>query len=264
MPYRPDRLAELQPPAIAGFPTTSFHLLDEGTLMKRSSLAIAVAALLAASAAAAQTSRTDDRNTNTTNSTHATSSAAANTNAGSKGASDSTNRDDEKFLKNFAQANAAEVEAGKLASEQAQHPEVKAFGKHMVDDHSSTIKKVESLASTLNVDVKPEPDLMHKAKSALLDRKSGTNFDEAYIKAQVNDHQKVVDMLQKEIREGRNANVKQLASAALPDVQHHLDTARQLQAKVANGSRDSTKDATDSNRSNTSNRDSTNRDTTKR
>jgi putative membrane protein len=137
-------------------------------------------------------------------------------------------------LKDFAQANAAEVDAGILAQRQTQNPDVKSFAKHMVEDHTETTKQVEAMATSLNVDVKAQPDLMHKAKAALLDGKSGADFDAAYMKAQISDHQKVVAMLQKEILEGQHPNVKQLASAALPHVQEHLEMAKQLQTKVVN------------------------------
>jgi len=145
----------------------------------------------------------------------------------------STNSTDEKFLKDFAQANAAEVKAGELASTQAQNPEVKAFGKHMMDDHSKTLTKVTEVAGKSHVDVKEKPDLMHKGKDALLEHKDGAKFDAAYLKAQVDDHEDAVKLLQKEVKEGQDPAVKQLASQALPVVQRHLDMAKQLQAKVA-------------------------------
>jgi putative membrane protein len=226
--------------------------------MTRSALAIAIAiaTVLAGSAALAQEpstrpggvtgttsgdSRADNPNRDNTNRTtdRNTTGAQTGNNAGNRNTMDSTNRPDEKFLKDFAQANAAEVETGKIAQEKAQNAEVKAFAKHMVDDHSKTIGKVESIASKANVDVKAKPDLIQKAKATLLENRDGANFDAAYMKAMVNDHEKVVEMLQKEIREGQDPSVKQLASQALPDVQKHLKMAQDLHAKVSGGTRTS-------------------------
>jgi putative membrane protein len=212
--------------------------------MKRSSLTIVAAAILAASTATAQTPGTSDTPagipTPKSSSPGPTDPSpqreadhnAANLNSGRTARV--TNHDDKSFLKDFAQANAAEVDAGILAQRQTQNPDVKSFAKHMVEDHTETTKQVEAMATSLNVDVKAQPDLMHKAKAALLDGKSGADFDAAYMKAQISDHQKVVAMLQKEIREGQHPNVKQLASAALPHVQEHLEMAKQLQTKVVN------------------------------
>lgn len=191
--------------------------------MKRTSMAIAIAAILAASGALAQTPPATTAKDKTTMpaADHADHNKAQLSN------------DDEKFLKEFAQANAAEVEAGKLAEQQAQHPDVKAFGKHMVEEHSKSIKMVETVATNHNIDVKSKPDLMHKAKGSMLDGKRGAEFDAAYIKAQIDDHEKVAEMLQKEIREGRDANVKKLASDSLPHVQEHLAKAKALQTKLS-------------------------------
>jgi putative membrane protein len=202
--------------------------------MTRPSLAIAIATILAGSAALAQQPATNPDVAGTPPSTPHTDYRTTSPVTTDHTAADTTNHPDEKFLKEFAHANAAEVEVGKLAADKAQNADVKAFAKHMVDDHSKTISKVESIASKTNVDVKAKPDLMHKAKSELLEMKSGTNFDRAYMKAMVDDHTKVVEMLQKEIRDGRDASVKELASKALPEVQKHLKMAQDLHAKVSN------------------------------
>jgi putative membrane protein len=224
--------------------------------MKRSTtLAIVTAAVLSASAALAQQSTDTTGGGGTTGATTRSGTSAEGTRAGASGnsssssstsnsnrssstasnSSDSTNRTDEKFLKDFARANADEVAAGKLAAEKAENSQVKQFGQHMVDDHSKVINKVESIASRYNVNVKDSPDLKHKAATAMLEKRDGAKFDQEYIKSQVKDHQQVVEMLQKEIREGQDPSVKQLAQQALPDVQHHLDLAKQLQAQVGGG-----------------------------
>src|SRR5688500_20335585 len=43
-------------------------------------------------------------------------------------------KDDQKFWHDFAQANMAEVEAGKLAQQKAKSEEVKKFGEHMIQE----------------------------------------------------------------------------------------------------------------------------------
>ena len=210
--------------------------------MTRSVLAIAIATILTGSSAMAQqttpnpdqsvtgTPADDSRTANQNRKYDDATKSDANRNWDSK---ESFNKPDEKFLKDFARANASEVETGKLAATKAQHPEVKAFAKHMVDDHSKTIDKVQALASKNNIDVKVVPDMARKSSTDMLDNKDGAAFDRAYIDAQVDGHQKVVTMLQTEIKDGKDADVKQLASQALPDVQKHLKLAKDLQTKVS-------------------------------
>jgi tetratricopeptide (TPR) repeat protein len=74
---------------------------------------------------------------------------------------------------------------------------------------------------------------MQKAKSAMLDINVGASFDRAYMKATVNDYQKVIEMLEREITDGQDASIKQLASESLADVQEHLKMAQDLLA-IAN------------------------------
>lgn len=142
------------------------------------------------------------------------------------------NRADEKFLQDFAQVNAAEVNTGKLAKWKAKDAEVKAFAIHMIDTRSKTIGKVQKIAAQVNVGVEAEPDFMQKAKSAILDVSVGGSFDRAYMKATVKEHEKVIEMLEEEIKNGQDASVKQFASEALRDVQKHLKVAEDLRAKV--------------------------------
>ena len=145
---------------------------------------------------------------------------------------DTTNRSDERFLKDFAQINAAEVYTGTTAEWKAEYAEVKAFATQVVDTHSQIIGKIAALAAQTNIDVKAKPDFMQKAKSAMLDINVGASFDRAYMKAMVDDYQKVIEMLEREIKDGQDANVKQLAAEALSDVQEHLQVAQDLYAKV--------------------------------
>jgi putative membrane protein len=144
-----------------------------------------------------------------------------------------TNRSDERFLKDFAQINAAAVYTGTTAEWKAEYAEVKAFATHVVDTHSQTIGKIAAVAAQTHIDVKAKPDFMQKAKSAMLDINVGASFDRAYMKATVNDYQKVIEMLEREITDGQDANIKQLASESLSDVQENLKMAQDLLAIVS-------------------------------
>jgi putative membrane protein len=146
---------------------------------------------------------------------------------------DVVTRLDEKFLKNFAQINAAEIGKSELAAWKAEYAEVKAFATHMVDVHSKMIGKVETIAVQINVDVNAKPDFVQKTKSAILNINAGASFDRAFMKAMVNDHEEIIAMLETEIKDGRDASVKQLASAALADAQQHLQMAQELRAKIS-------------------------------
>jgi len=143
-----------------------------------------------------------------------------------------TNRTDERFLKDFAQITAAEIYTGTTAEYKAEDAEVKAFATHMVDAHSKTIATLKTIAADTKVDIKAKPGFMQKAKSAFLDINVGASFDRAYMKATVEHHENVIEMLEREIDEGQDASVKQLAATALSDVQKRLQTAQNLRDRV--------------------------------
>jgi putative membrane protein len=142
------------------------------------------------------------------------------------------NRSDEKFLQDFAQANAAGVGKGDLAAWKSENAEVKAFATQIMETNSTNIDKVKTIATEARVDVKAKPDFMQRTKAAFLDISVGDSFDRAYLKAMINDHEEIIKMLEREIKDGQDANVKHLAVEALSDAQQRLLLARELRARV--------------------------------
>jgi putative membrane protein len=142
------------------------------------------------------------------------------------------NRADEKFLKDFAQANAAGVHKGDLAAWKSENAEVKALATHMMEAHSTIIGKVKTIANENGVDVKAKSDFMQRAKAAFLDINVGASFDRAYMKAMIDDDEKIIEMVEREIKDGQDERVKQLASDALTDAQQRLQLAQELRAKL--------------------------------
>lgn len=136
-------------------------------------------------------------------------------------------RADTNALKDMAQANMAEVEAGKMALERAQDPQVKQFAQMMVDDHTTGLKEVQTVADAKGVKLPTEPDMSHKAEAKSLAKLSGADFDRQYMsKAGVGDHRKVHDKLQKVSKNAKDSDVKDLAAKMLPVVDRHLEKAQ--------------------------------------
>ena len=136
---------------------------------------------------------------------------------------------DEKALKDMAQANINEVAAAKIALDKAQSSEVKAFAQKMVEDHSSALAKVQTVAQQKGVTLPVEPDAKHKAMAASLEKQSGEAFDKAYIKnAGTKDHKMVLSKLKSDASKIKDADVKALADAHTPVVEQHLKAAQQI------------------------------------
>ena len=136
--------------------------------------------------------------------------------------------DDKKFLKDAAMGGMTEVELGKLASQKATRDDVKQFAQRMVDDHSKANDQLKEVASKEGVSVPDSLDSKHQSRVDKLSKLSGEDFDKAYIKDQLKDHETDVREFNAEAQNGNDANVKSFASNTLPTQQQHLDAVKSL------------------------------------
>jgi putative membrane protein len=136
--------------------------------------------------------------------------------------------DDKQFVKNAALGGMAEVELGKLAAQKASSDGVKQFGQKMVDDHTKANDQLKEIASRENISIPDSLDSKHQSRIEKLSKLSGPDFDKAYVKDQVKDHQKDVGEFKSEAENGSDPNIKQFAASTLPTLQEHLSMAKDL------------------------------------
>jgi putative membrane protein len=140
---------------------------------------------------------------------------------------------DKTFVRKAAEGGLAEVELGKLAASKASDPEVKSFGQKMVDDHSKANDRLKQTVGTKGVDLPSDMSAKDKALEARLDKLSGADFDRAYMKEMLKDHQKDVAEFRREAkRAGADPDVKSFASETLPTLEEHLKMAQDVSKKV--------------------------------
>jgi putative membrane protein len=142
---------------------------------------------------------------------------------------------DTQFLAKAIQDGMAEVDLGKTAEKKASSPEVKRFAEHMVKDHSAANKKLEALAKKHKIEANGtygtpplKPDEQAQGEKADLSKLSGKEFDQAYAKEMVQDHEKAVSLFQDEAKNGKDKEVSQLAGSVLPTLEEHLKMAQAL------------------------------------
>jgi len=139
-----------------------------------------------------------------------------------------TKVDDKKFIKDATMGSMTEVALGKLATEKASSDSVKQFAQKMVDDHGKSTEELKKAAQQANVNVPDSLDSKHQSRVDKLSKLSGADFDRAYIKDQLKDHQKDVKDFQDEAQSGTDPNVRTVAAKLLPTLQQHLDTVKDL------------------------------------
>lgn len=136
------------------------------------------------------------------------------------------------FVRDAAAASKAEVALGTLAGSQASNPAVKAFGQKMVDDHAKAYDELAQTAAGKGVTVPTEPTAAQKRTAARLAKLSGPQFDKEFATVMVSDHKKAIALFHHEATNGRDADLKALASKTLPTLQDHLKMAQQLEADL--------------------------------
>ncbi len=128
-------------------------------------------------------------------------------------------------------ANTAEIEQAKLAQTKSKDADVKKFAAMMVSHHGAAkqkqaklkIKPAESSTSTA---------MQADAASTLdtLKGDTGKDFDKAYIAAQVDGHQKVLDTINDKLLPSvKSADLKAYIEGIKPTVEEHLKEAKRLQ-----------------------------------
>lgn len=133
----------------------------------------------------------------------------------------------------IAQANIAEVDAGKMALEKSTNAAVKQFAQTMIDDHGKGLDETRKVAASKNLTLPTETDAAHKKLAADLKKLSGAEFDKQYVaKAGVADHSKVHSALKDDIAKAKDADVKALVTKLEPVVAHHGEMARKLDAEL--------------------------------
>lgn len=136
--------------------------------------------------------------------------------------------DDRKFMRDAALGGMTEVELGKLAVQKASSDGVKQFGQKMIDDHTKANDQLKELATRGSVQLPDSLDSKHQSRIDKLSKLSGEQFDKAYVKDQLKDHEADVKEFNEEAQNGSEPHVKAFAASTLPTLQQHLEMVKEL------------------------------------
>ena|SRR3990167_1589401 len=148
-----------------------------------------------------------------------------------------TNANDANVIGFIETADMNEVAAGKLAEKKSTNVDIKKFGRHMLMDHSKNLvdakkvsKQIKTPANKSNEDV---VSLTKEGQSLLasLNSKEGKDFDQTYVNAMVTGHQAVLDKIDSFLKEDLNPTLNVFTQKTRTIVRHHLEMAKEMQAK---------------------------------
>ncbi len=137
---------------------------------------------------------------------------------------------DVKFANNAAGGGMAEIELSKLAQQKSTSTKIKNFAAMMVTDHSKAGDTLAMIAKNKNITLPTALDPEHQKKYDDLSKKSGADFDKAYVKIMVDDHNGALKLMQDEAANGKDADLKAFAGKVAPTVQMHIDAINKIKA----------------------------------
>ena len=141
-------------------------------------------------------------------------------------------KDDAAFAVEAASGGMTEVMLGKIAQEKAAGPAVKNFGTMMVTDHTKANDELMALAKSKNITLPKVPDAKDQKVIDELSKKSGKDFDKAYVSDMIDDHKNDIKEFDKEAKNAGDADIKAFADKTLPVLKMHLQAITKINDDV--------------------------------
>ena len=136
-------------------------------------------------------------------------------------------------------ADQIDIDYAAIAKAKSKNKDVLEFAATMAKDHGSVNTKAVALAKKLGVTPQDNPttqSLLAQAVTtkAMLNSKSGTDFDKAYIDNEVAYHKAAIGVVENTlIPDATNPELKSLLESALPIFKEHLAHAEIIQKKFS-------------------------------
>lgn len=136
-----------------------------------------------------------------------------------------------KFIRTAHEAGLTEIAASKIAKKNSTNSQVTAFADMMIADHEELGKDVDTLAKNKFVTVIADVNHEHKIILDSLAKKTGPEFDKAYMEMMVADHEEATELF-KENTESNYTAVREVAKKALPKLEEHLKKAKEIKSSL--------------------------------
>jgi putative membrane protein len=98
----------------------------------------------------------------------------------------------------------------------------------MVTDHGKANDELMAIAKSKNITLPAAVDADHQKKIDGLSKKTGKDFDKAYVDAMIDGHKRTLDLMNDEAKNGKDVDLKAFAVKTAPTVQMHLDAINKI------------------------------------
>ncbi|WP_333585833.1 DUF4142 domain-containing protein [Phenylobacterium sp.] len=138
------------------------------------------------------------------------------------------------FVRLAAQNDLFEIQSSELALERTQNPQVRAFAQEMIEAHRRTTRDLQTAIGSAGAGLTAPTTLDEDMTGELneLREASAGDFDKEYMEAQVDAHQRALNLMQRYANDGDRPELQAFAAATAPAIQQHLDRARALRDQI--------------------------------
>jgi putative membrane protein len=139
------------------------------------------------------------------------------------------------FVSNASQSDMYEIQAAKIAQARTKNPDLRAFAKMMIKDHTATMAAMGPLVKAAG---QTPADKLDNRRSGFIDhlnKASDADFDKVYVDQQVAAHAEALDLMTGYAKDGSDAGLKAGAAKTAPKVQMHLDKIKAMQSAMKKG-----------------------------
>ncbi len=133
--------------------------------------------------------------------------------------------------------NLSEIDSADLAKEKASSEEVRTFASRMLNEHTAMLQETRQLAQQINVD--PQTPVLasivgkrHQETMEELRRTSGADFDQAYMKYQIQMHEQAIGLVQTKADFVHDSHFRHLLKGDRQDLLTHVSLASRIERHV--------------------------------
>lgn len=139
---------------------------------------------------------------------------------------------DAAFATKAAAGGMTEIALSKAAAQQATAPKIKDFANMMVTDHSAAGEKLSAIAKAKGIALPAGPDSIQQNMINDITKKTGKDFDKAYVNQMVKDHEATLDMFKKAQTTVKDTSIKSFITNTIPVVQKHLSAIKAIKSSI--------------------------------
>lgn len=136
----------------------------------------------------------------------------------------------ENYVPAAAMGDMYEIEAAKIAQQRSKDSKIKAFAQMMITDHTASSAKIKAALASAGLNISPPVALDDRRNGMLQNLRAAgdADFDLAYLHQQLAAHTEALALHKEYSSAGDNAQLKTIAAAIVPVVEHHLSEIKTI------------------------------------